>query len=59
MPYIFDNDNVYTKKCETLECPNEIFVTVSSKYCRDCYNVKDVTKIQAKFVPYFYQRFIQ
>lgn len=53
--YIFDNDDGYIKKCETVDCSNQILVGCSSRYCIRCLE-KQGTEIQFKVIPHYEQR---
>ena len=57
MTYILDNDGDYTKKCETVGCPNEVLIGVSRTLCIKCLE-DEGGKIKLKIIPYFEQRYV-
>ncbi len=60
MNYIYDNDDTYTKKCETDGCINEVFVGFSYRYCRTCSGIEpDELEKNFKVIPFYQQRLMQ
>lgn len=55
--YIHDNDDTYTKKCETDGCPNEVLIGVSRQYCAKCLG-GDPYELECKPIPNFDQRWV-
>lgn len=57
--YIYDNDCMYTKKCENENCSNEILVGVSRHFCIKCLGgEKALETLICMPIPFFHQKWM-
>ncbi len=57
--YIFDNEDTYTKKCETVGCSNEVLIGASRQYCLKCLGgEKILPELECQPIPNFYQSWV-